>query len=588
MDVSVVKANTITDTSAGSKPKSTAEQLMSDFSAAVTERLKATGRGSAERSQSAVVGALNTKPQTKPDPKPDAPKTEYAPRDDHQPRERTEAPEQTRDEYAPASDAKNDAPRENLQQDAPRNDAGDKNSASNSETSQQTQSDSGQNQNNDKTGQNDQSNESSDDTQTVDAQAQTGADQSNTQGEDVLAAVVDVALNTVTTQTSDAKQSTQVVGDKAQNATAPQQADAGPATPGGDLSDGDLAQGDAQKQNNAATKQQQTQAAPTQKTETNHTLNTDETLKQQQAADIANKVGGTQKMDINVSVTKQSEQLVSQPTANLGAQAAVTDKGDGSSQVSQQTAAKGIVNTQQSAAAHNLGNQTGQQGSDAQQQAQQNPQLGQVVQADVAKNMATTDTAAQNSQAANAANSAVKVGGGEGLSNAQGVTQTNTQQTQHQAAPAQKTAHDPQTQSRAQVMDQVNVQISKAIANGMDKISIQLRPAHLGRVDVQLEMASDGRVTAVVTADNKDTLDLLKQDSRELERAMREAGLQMNSGDLSFNLRENGDQAGDGTKTAGRGQDSGSLTKEPTLDELLEANSSRPNIISEDRVDITA
>ncbi|OEJ68273.1 flagellar hook-length control protein FliK [Magnetovibrio blakemorei] len=585
MDVSVVKTNTITDTSAGSKSKSTAEQLMSEFSAAVAERLKAAGKGSAERSQSAAVNAMNTKPQTKPEPKPDAPKTEYTPRDDHQPRERTEAPEQNRDDYAHASETKNDAPRENLQQDAPRNDASDNNSANDGESSQQAQSDTDQNQNNDTTDQNAQSNESGDGTQTDDAQTQVAAEQSNTQGEDVVATVVDLAINTVTTQTSDTKQAAQVVGDKAQNTSTPQQAETGPATPGDDLSDADLAQGDAQKQNAAATKQQQTQASPTQKTETNHTLNTDDTLKQQQAADIASKVGNTQKVDINVNVTKQSEQLVSQPTSNLGAQAAVTEKSDGTDQTSQQSAAKGIVNTQQSAAAHNLGNQTGQQGSDAQQQAQQNMQMAQ---ADTVKTVATTDTATQNSQAANAANSTVKIGGAEGMSNAQGVTQTNTQQPHQQATPTHKAAPDPQAQARAQVTDQINVQISKAIANGMDKISIQLRPAHLGRVDVQLEMSSDGRVTAVVTADNKDTLDLLKQDSRELERAMREAGLQMNSGDLSFNLRENGDQAGGGEKTAGKGQGSGSLTKEPTLDELLEANTSRPNIISEDRVDITA
>lgn len=585
MDVSVVKTKTITDTSAASKSKSTAEQLMSEFSAAVAERLKTVGTGSAERTQSAAVSALNTKPQTKPEPKPDAPKTEYTPRDDHQPRERTEAPEQNRDDHAPASQAKNDAPRENLQQDAPRSDAGNDNSANNGEPAQQAQSDSDQNQNNDTTDQNAQSNDNGDGTQTDGTQAQTAADQSNTQGEEVVATVVDLALNTVTTQTSDTKQAAQVVDGKAQNSNMPQQAETGPAKPSDNLSDADLAQGDAQKQNAATTKQQQTQATPTQKTETNHALNTDDTLKQQQAADIASKVGNTQKVDINVNVTKQSEQLTSQPTSNLGAQAAVTDKGEGSDQSTQQTAAKGIVNTQQSAAAHNLGSQTGQQGSDAQQQAQQNMQM---VQADTVKTVATTETATQNSQAANAANSTVKVGGAEGMSNAQGVTQTNAQQPQQQAAPAHKAAHDPQAQARAQVTDQVNVQISKAIANGVDKISIQLRPAHLGRVDVQLEMAGDGRVTAVVTADNKDTLDLLKQDSRELERAMRDAGLQMNSGDLSFNLRENGDQAGGGEKTAGRGQGSGSLTKEPTLDELLEANTSRPNIISEDRVDITA
>jgi hypothetical protein len=586
MDVSVVKAKTITDTSAGSKPKSTAEQLMSDFSAAVAKRLNAAGQGTSERSQSAAVSALNTKRAEKPEPKAEPQKTEYAPRDNHQPRERTEAPEQNRDDYAPANEAKNDAPRENPQQNAPRNTSGDDNRANDADPSQQAQSGTDQNQNTDSSDQSAQSNVNGDDAQTAVDPSQTIVDPSTTQGEDMVATVVDMAANTVTTQTSDTKQTTQVTTGKAQDSNTPQQGEAAPATPGDNLGDADLAQGEAQKKNADATKQHQTQANPMQKAENNHTLNTDDTLKQQQAADIASKVGNTQKVDINVSVTKQSEQLVSQPTSNLAAQAAIADEGNSSNQTAQQTTAKGPVNTQQSAAAHNLGNQTGQQqGSNAQQQAQQNMQTMPV---DTVKNVATTDTATQNSQASNVAVNAVKVGGAEGASNAQAATQTTAPQAQQQAAAPHKTTPNPQAQARAQVTDQVNVQISKAIANGMDKISIQLRPAHLGRVDVQLEMASDGRVTAVVTADNKDTLDLLKQDSRELERAMREAGLQMNSGDLSFNLRENGDQADGGEKTAGKGQGSGSLTKEPTLDELLEANTSRPNIISEDRVDITA
>ncbi|MFC1674244.1 flagellar hook-length control protein FliK, partial [Pseudomonadota bacterium] len=156
--------------------------------------------------------------------------------------------------------------------------------------------------------------------------------------------------------------------------------------------------------------------------------------------------------------------------------------------------------------------------------------------------------------------------------------------TQQAAAPA-KQAHNPGAQSRAQVTEQVTVQISKALNDGMDKIRIQLKPAHLGRVDVQLEMTQDGRVTAVISADNKDTLDLLKQDSRELERALREAGLDLNSGDLSFNMRgENGSEQEVADDKSGRG----APVQEPTLEELLDAQPGRRDIITEDRVDITA
>lgn len=97
------------------------------------------------------------------------------------------------------------------------------------------------------------------------------------------------------------------------------------------------------------------------------------------------------------------------------------------------------------------------------------------------------------------------------------------------------------------VTDQVAVRISKAVADGLDRINIQLRPAALGRVSVSMELGHDGRIQAVVTADNTGTLDMLKQDARALEKALAEAGLKTDSGSLSFNLRgqeKGGDGAG--------------------------------------------
>ena len=90
-----------------------------------------------------------------------------------------------------------------------------------------------------------------------------------------------------------------------------------------------------------------------------------------------------------------------------------------------------------------------------------------------------------------------------------------------------------------------------------------------------------------VAGDVMDTLDMLKQDSRELQRALREAGLDLGGNDLSFNMRGEGGQGGQG------GDDNGSQTAqpsivEPTLDELLETQNVRRDIISDDRVDITA
>jgi hypothetical protein len=85
--------------------------------------------------------------------------------------------------------------------------------------------------------------------------------------------------------------------------------------------------------------------------------------------------------------------------------------------------------------------------------------------------------------------------------------------------------------------EQVAVHLKQAAANGTNEIQIQLKPASLGTIDVKLNVNHDGRLTAVISADRSDTLNLLKQDSGSLQQALRDAGFSADSGSLSFNLR---------------------------------------------------
>ena len=155
-------------------------------------------------------------------------------------------------------------------------------------------------------------------------------------------------------------------------------------------------------------------------------------------------------------------------------------------------------------------------------------------------------------------------------------------------APAPAQHQHPAAQARA-VADQISVQISRALAAGMDRITIQLKPESLGRVEVKLELAPDGRVTAAVTADNKNTLDLLQQDSRGLEQALRDAGLNADSGSLSYNLRGHNPEAHD-LPLAGSAvgaEDASEAVDEPGLDELL-AGTYEGGVGADGRVDIRA
>lgn len=118
--------------------------------------------------------------------------------------------------------------------------------------------------------------------------------------------------------------------------------------------------------------------------------------------------------------------------------------------------------------------------------------------------------------------------------NAKEATRSQTPQQSRQAAQQQPVA------------DQVAIQIRKAVKEGLDRIQIQLEPADLGRIDVTMEVANDGKVMAVLKADNPETLDLMMKDARSLERALADAGLDVDSNSLEFQLSDQG--AGQGTQ----------------------------------------
>ncbi|HET9353272.1 MAG TPA: flagellar hook-length control protein FliK [Sphingomicrobium sp.] len=88
--------------------------------------------------------------------------------------------------------------------------------------------------------------------------------------------------------------------------------------------------------------------------------------------------------------------------------------------------------------------------------------------------------------------------------------------------------------------EQVAVHLQRAVREGTNKFSIQLSPAELGNIHVKLEI-EDKRVTAAVTVERPSTLELLQRDTKGLERALHNAGLNMEGGDLSFSLGH-GDQ----------------------------------------------
>jgi flagellar hook-length control protein FliK len=113
---------------------------------------------------------------------------------------------------------------------------------------------------------------------------------------------------------------------------------------------------------------------------------------------------------------------------------------------------------------------------------------------------------------------------------------------------AGSTASSPTTQMVA-VQLQMNAQAKT------DTMTLQLSPSDLGRLDIKLKFDRDGGVRAHLSADKPETLALLRQDATHLQRALQQAGFDIDDNTLSFDLRhQSHQQNADGAQDNNRGQ----------------------------------
>jgi len=299
-------------------------------------------------------------------------------------------------------------------------------------------------------------------------------------------------------------------------------------------------------------------------------------------ANAPSKQSGKGQNNVLANITSKPETLTSQPTNALAAsnvvaaQAAKDAPSTGDAKIPNSTNllatdAEGTVNNAFTKGQNNNSNSNGQQNA-AQNAGQKNG-------AEIAQSHANGN-ALQNSNFNSALNAApaapvapttqqapiapriapVSV---EPLGGVAGST------TQNIAAQSRTTA-TPTPQARpnvpAQIItEQVAINIQRAVGAGNDRINIQLRPQELGRIDVAMEMGKDGRMTAIITAEKPETLDMLRSDSKSLLQSLNDAGLQTNSDSLSFNLKSNG---GDTSQSAdGNSKKSSEDDKEFSLNE---------------------
>jgi len=93
-----------------------------------------------------------------------------------------------------------------------------------------------------------------------------------------------------------------------------------------------------------------------------------------------------------------------------------------------------------------------------------------------------------------------------------------------------------QSDARTADIEGLALRIAARSMEGAKRFDIRLDPPELGRIEVRLEVAEGGRSHAQLSADRPQTLELLQRDARMLERALRDAGLDLGGG-LSFSLK---------------------------------------------------
>ena len=83
-----------------------------------------------------------------------------------------------------------------------------------------------------------------------------------------------------------------------------------------------------------------------------------------------------------------------------------------------------------------------------------------------------------------------------------------------------------------EVVEQIKVNITKSAVRGVDTIDIQLKPEDLGKVQVKMHIAKDGKIQAEIITSRAETAELLQKDASLLSKAFNDAGY--NTDDKSF------------------------------------------------------
>jgi flagellar hook-length control protein FliK len=121
---------------------------------------------------------------------------------------------------------------------------------------------------------------------------------------------------------------------------------------------------------------------------------------------------------------------------------------------------------------------------------------------------------------------------------ADGAQLVNVQHQADQPGSAAAAAPAPNNTLAAVPLAGLAVEIAARAQSGRNHFEIRLDPPELGKIHVSLDVDKSGQVTSRLVVDRAETLDALRRDAANLERALQDAGLKTGDNGMQFTLRD--------------------------------------------------
>lgn len=99
-------------------------------------------------------------------------------------------------------------------------------------------------------------------------------------------------------------------------------------------------------------------------------------------------------------------------------------------------------------------------------------------------------------------------------------------------------------QVRGSASEQVIFQMKSMMKDGTTKMIVKLDPPELGELEIRMQVSRQGRADVIISVERVQTLELLQKDSKLLQQALNDAGLNSGESSLNFNLRGENNSGG--------------------------------------------